>query len=195
MKKITLVQKVADNMETKIILENSSLPLVIHAKDSSFLDLITKIEKEILNSSNLLNEENPSTDLYYKKEIEEDENYYFLNPRGLRKIIEKRWIQLDELIDYNGNCRYIDYIYPSSQNRYGGGIVFRNKLRIFGNKKDYYYIKLVREYFIKSLAETHSLIDIYFPLTSDKRIEMIDLCNEAVDIYKNSISKEITFKN
>lgn len=195
MKKITLVQKVADNMEAKVMLENSNLPLVIHTEDSYFLDLMTKIEEEILNSPNLLKEDNLIADLYYKKEIEEDENYYFLNPYGLRKIIEKRLIQLDELIDYNGNFRYIDYVYPSSQNRHGGGIVFRKKLRIFGNRKDYYNIKLIRECFIRSMAETYSLIDVYFPFTGDKRIEMVDLCNEAVDIYKELTPKKVTFKN
>jgi len=186
MDKLTLVQKAVNLDEYQDMLLKKQLPLVVR---------LTKEEVK--------NQEfgaNPFSELYYQTFDSDGFENQFLHEDRLREAIEEKKIFIPELIDTNGDTKYVDYISESHSVDFGGRIVFRNTKRLFKGGQAKYSIQknhapVHSEIVPMRIGNTSGMISIFsYPGHSKNSEELFYLCSETLYHSKSKMEDSSTQK-
>lgn len=187
-KAITLTQNVVSLADCLEMAKKGILPLVITLtqQEAERIDTIRKMQE--INNKNIsedLSSIEAISRLYYGySPNQENGRYMDINSNELRKLIESDKIYISKFIDSYYNTKYVDYIYPSDGVESTGGIVFRNKPRLFGKDKDYY--KLIKENVHMSIGGRSGIVTLFssIPYDADCK-EFCDLSFETIEAYED----------
>ena len=176
MKKVTLVQMIADFDTYQKMIQDGELPLVLE---------LTKDEAEVFMESL------GNSGLYfglYGDEDQEKKNF-LLSAHCLREAIENKEIYISKFIDINGNTKYVDYIRASHSVDFGDMIVFRKRKRWFGKSQVKYSLqknKVKLEMVRFGIGNVSSYVPTLIPTKEhSEREELYTLCTNLLDCQQN----------
>lgn len=169
MKKVTLVQQVANLKEYYQMRKVGQLPLVLSLTNEQMSILLEAPVKDSMSIKHL----------YIKAYMRNEEGVHYLHLRGhvLRKLIEQGEICIPEFLDFNKKTKFVDYITADFSVDVGPFIVFRGTKRLFEKNQAKYSLQ-------KNTDKKQGLISTFISSIDESKEteeeEFENLCVQAI---------------
>lgn len=189
MKKLTLVQRVAELEEFIRMRDSGYLPLVVGLTDDEVRLLKANPDTSPLGINSL----------YYPAYQRNKNNLLcmFLGSDYLRELIESRRACVLEFIDLNGETKYVDYVKKSYSVDCEGVIVFRDRKRLWGSSQAKYSLnKNQRKGSLVSISigNVSGSVPMFYSESMNEdseQEELLILCADTLSSYTNGKEKQL----